>query len=223
MAQRFNLYAFHHKALRYFFGEISTLCGSTNFENKNEVEFLKERMLKLMSLLASHSFIEDQVILKELEKTETTFSDKDTHDHLRLDAIVFKIISGLQSLNNETENLTFKGNNLYLLFTQLHGEYLIHMHQEEVNTLPIILKAFNDEELNSLKAKIFEKTPPKLMYDWFQFSLPALNQSERIEALKPIMQKSSDDIIAHTLSLAKNTLSENEFESVIKGLDLQVV
>lgn len=222
MPQRFNIYAFQHKALRHFFGDINTVFSATNFANKKEIEFLKERMLKLMSLLASHSFIEDQVILKALEE-KGNLTVNDPHDHVRLDAIIFKIISGLQSLTHETKGLTEKGANLYLLFTQFHGEYLIHMHQEEVNTLPLILEQLNEEEIAALNSQIYQKIPEKLMYDWFQFGIPALHPDERIEILKPVLDISATTTISNTLSIAKKVLSTEGFNDLINGLDLKVI
>lgn len=222
MPQRFNIYAFQHKALRHFFGEINSLCSATNFSNKEEIEFLKERMLQLMSLLASHSFIEEQLILKALEeKGELTVSDP--HDHQRLDSIIFKIISGLQSLTNETEKLTEKGANLYLLFTQFHGEYLIHMHQEEVITLPLILERLNEDEITDLSSRIYQKTPEKLMYEWMRYAIPALHPSERIEVLKPVLDQSIPITISNTLSIAKKELTPEGFTHLIHGLNLKMV
>lgn len=218
-----NIYNFHHKGLRKFLGELNLLYGSTNFENQIEIEKLQEKTLKLMSLLSSHSFIEDKVILKYLTEIGISVPSQDQEDHFRLDSIIFKVISGLQSINSQTERVVEKGKFLYLLFNQFQGEYFLHMHKEETVTLPIILENLNIEELNHLQGLITKKTPPPILLEWFRHSLPALNYIERIASLRPVLDNSSEETMAITLSIAKNVLSESEFMTLTKGLDLKMV
>lgn len=219
----FNFYNFHHKALRNFLGQLNVNFGKTNFENQNEIETLKVSLLKLMALLASHSYIEDQVIIPSITKKGISIPENLHHDHNRLDSIIFKIISAFQTLSATTTNVNKKGNDLYLLFNQFHGEFLLHMHLEEVDMLPLITSNLNVEETEFLKAQMVQKTPHKLMLDWFLYGLPALSSQNQVELLKPVISNYSTEMMAEVLSVAKKALSESEFNKLVKGLDLKVV
>jgi hypothetical protein len=219
----FIFYQFQHKAIRNFFSEINLLCGSTNFQSVTEVEFLRDRILKLMSLLASHSYIEEQVILPALRKNEIELSDKDSHDHKKLDDKLFQVIGKIQKLVSVTDESQEQGNILYLLFTGFQAEYLLHMIHEETETATLLLNNLSPIELSDLKETISKRTPAPIMKDWLTYGLPAMNQIERIEVLKPMVSNVPAESLPATLSIVKNVLDEADFRSLMAGLNLKFV
>ncbi len=219
----FNFYNFHHKAIRNLLGQLNVKFGKTDFENQNEIDSLKMSLLKLMSLLASHSYIEDNVILTAVTSKGVSIPENLNHDHNRLDSIIFKIISAFQTLSSTTPEVKEKGSQLYLLFNQFHGEFLLHMHLEEVDMLPILQEHLNVEETEIVKQQMVNKTPHKLILDWFLYGLPALSYQNQIELLQPVISNYSAEMMSGVLSVAKKSLPEIEFNKLIAGLNLKVV
>ena len=223
MTQRFNIYDFPHKALRNFLGQLNLQFGNTNYQNQEELKSLKTNFLKLMSLLASHSHIEDQQIIMPLEKKGVNSFENDKKEHHKLDDLVFNISRAILSLNSNTEDAQEKGRILYLFFNQFQGTYLLHMHREETESLPVVLENMTDEELFSIRDYIIEKTPPKILLNWYWYALPAQTHQERVMGLKPIVAKNNSEILQATLEVVKKVLSEQEFKAVVQDLGLKIV
>ena len=219
----FNFYQFQHKAIRNFFGEVSILCGTTNFQKTTEVEFLRDKILKLMALLASHSFIEEQVILPALQKKEIDYTETDTHDHRNLDQKLFQVIGLVQKLVSVSDESKKQGEILYLLFSGFQAEYLLHMIQEETKTAPLVLQHFTLDELSDLQNLISNRVPSPIMKDWLFYGLPAISHTERIEVLKPIVSSSTTENLSAILSVVKNVLDEDNFRLLMEGLQLKFV
>jgi len=222
MENRFNIYDLPHKALRNILGELNLQFGKTDYNNEKQLKALKDKLLKLMALLASHAHIEDSLIINPLEKKGVTGLETDKKEHNRLDQLIFKLSSGMLQLRSQDDQAQSRGQDLYLLFNQFNGEYLLHMYREETETLPIVFEHFSDEDLLAVRDYILEKTPPKILLDWYWYCLPAQTHNQRVAALRPILEKPKETLQA-TLRVVKAVLIEKEFEQVLDDLGLKIV
>lgn len=214
---RFNIYDLPHRALRNALSQFNIQLGNTQFHDEMELNRLKLNLLRLMSLLSSHSYIEDSQLLKRLEEKKVPEIVKDHEDHHKLDEMLFDLSKKLQQLSHENKDAPEIGREIYLLFNRFHGEYLLHMHYEETTTLPLVWTHLNDDELAEIRTVIMEKTPAKIMQDWYFYCLPAFPQHVRVFLLKDL-QMHYPQLYPNTLDTASRALDNSDFDALLKAI-----
>lgn len=214
---RFNIYDLPHKALRNCFNQFNLQIGNSNYQSQKEIDAIKNNMLRLMALLSSHSHIEDTLLLKPLIQKGITTLNTDFEEHYDLDNHVFRLSVLIQSLKANSETIIEQSRTIYLLFNQFHGKYLLHMYREESETLPIIWENMSDEELFTVREKIMQKTPERIMDDWYYYCLPAQTEIERKLVLKGAKEyaKTIKDW-SRIKEIAKTVLTDKEFETAMR-------
>jgi hypothetical protein len=95
---RLNPYLLPHKGLRYLLGKVTLLSGNLDQSKKGDVEKLKTLSHELFYLLEQHAFIEDRVILPDLENRCPGSTVENHEEHEFLEAIVGKLEKQVKNL-----------------------------------------------------------------------------------------------------------------------------
>jgi hypothetical protein len=204
-----------HKGLRYAFGQLSNLAGSTDYSSPTEISRLKQLGDKVFRLLSIHAKDENEVTLKHLEKRLPGASDHDRQDHELIEKKQEQLEIMHKQINETAENeneLQIRGSLFYTQFNDFHSIYLGHMAEEETVTQQLLWNHFTDEELADHRREILTLNPPGTLLDWFRFVLPAQNPKERAGLIKGFKMNAPSPFFREAMDVIKEVLDPEAFE-----------
>jgi hypothetical protein len=215
------VYEVPHKAIRNALSQFSLLAGNTDYNDKGEMEKLKNLADEIFKILDSHAKHENNVPLKYLEQKLSGGSVHDKEDHERIESEMYKLEEALKDLYERSENgeeLRYPGNDFYEQLTDFHAQYLQHMLEEERETQPLLWKYFTDEELKQHEMEIRSAITPEEMLLWAKYMFPAFSDSSRIEMLRSISAAAPPQFYEAVLKVAESVLPADVFKKLKKEI-----
>ena len=211
------VYEVPHKAIRNALSQFSLLAGNTDYNDKSEMEKLKNVADDIFKLLDSHAKHENNVPLKYLEQKLSGSSVHDKEDHARIESEVYKLEESLKDLyerSGKGEDLRYPGNDFYVQLSDFHAKYLLHMLEEERETQPLLWKNFTDEELFQQETEIRSNIPPEEMLMMAKYMFPAFSNSARVEMLRSIAAAAPPQFYEAVMKVAESVLSADVFKKL---------
>ncbi len=215
--KRHLVYEVPHKAIRNALSQFSLLAGSTDFNDKSEMEKLKSLSEDVFRLLDSHAGHENNVPLKYLELKLSGSSVHDKEDHARIESEMYNLEETLKDLYNrsgQSEDLRYPGNDFYVQLSDFHANYLQHMLEEERETQILLWENFTDEELFQQEAEIRSNIPPDEMLMMSKYMFPAFSHNARIEMLRSIKSAAPPQFYEAVLKVAESVLQADDFKKL---------
>ena len=218
---RMKPYDVPHKGLRNALSQLSLLAGKTDYSKLEEVAQLRLLGDAVFKILTIHASDENEVTLAELEARCPGCSKHDMDDHERLhhsqngvEALLAEIYAGsVQGLD-----MTVRGEELYLAFSEFHSLYLEHTAEEERVTQPLLWKHFSDEELASHRGKIMSRIPPETLLIWLRFIIPAQSHVERTSLLAGLRQMAPPAFFDQSVQVIRQELAQGEFDRLVTAI-----
>ena len=211
------VYEVPHKAIRNALSQFSLLAGNTDYNDKSEMEKLKNVADDIFKLLDSHAKHENNVPLKYLEQKLSGSSVHDKEDHARIESEVYKLEESLKDLyerSGQGEDLRYPANDFYVQLSDFHAKYLLHMLEEERETQPLLWKNFTDEELFQQETEIRSNIPPEEMLMMAKYMFPAFSNSARVEMLRSIAAAAPPQFYEAVMKVAESVLSADVFKKL---------
>ncbi len=219
--QRPLIYEVPHKAIRNALSRFSLLAGSTDYNDKTELDKLNEIAEDVFRILDSHARHENNVLLNHLEKKVSGSSVHDIEDHERIESEMQKLKEALNELYKRAgkgEDLRYPGNDFYIQLSDFHAQYLQHMLEEERETQALMWKNFTDEELLKMDTEIRSNIPPDDMLLMAKYMFPAFSNKSRIEMLNSIKAAAPPQFFDAVLKTAESVLAQDDFNRIKKEL-----
>lgn len=218
---RLNPYLLPHKGLRYLLGKVTLLAGNLDQSKAEEVEKLKTLSHELFYLLEQHAFIEDRVILPDLENRCPGSTVENHEEHEFLEAIVEKLEKQVKDLKVGASANCFV--DYFLDLSDFHAKYLAHMIFEERTVLGLIWENYSDEELAAQHHSIVSSFTPEKILSWFKYIIPALDPSERLMALGGVKANAPKLFFDVLMDTIEPEMSHKDFLSMLDSLELKAL
>ena len=211
------VYEVPHKAIRNALSQFSLLAGNTDYNDKSEMDKLKNLADDVFKMLDSHAKHENNVPLKYLEQKISGSSVHDKEDHARIESEMYELEESLKDLYERSvkgEDLRYPGNDFYVQLSDFHAQYLQHMLEEERETQPLLWKNFTDEELFQQETEIRSAITPEEMLMWAKYMFPAFSNMARIEMLRSIAANAPPQFYKAVMKVAESVLSADVFKKI---------
>ena len=210
-----------HKGLRNALSQLELLSGKTDFNNSTEVQRLYTLGREVFNILDIHADDENEVTLAELQQRCKGCSEHDKHDHELLESeqrsledFLVEIYEGSQ----KESDITSLGSEFYLLLSNYHGKYLLHLVEEETVTQPLLWKHFKDEELAEHRVRIMKRNPPETLLVWLRFIIPAQTRRERVPFLAGFKKVVPESLFNSAMDIIRAELSVRDFRSLFEAI-----
>lgn len=143
-------YAASHKGLRHALGRFQLQAGATDYADARAVAALRARGAKLELLLTHHLAAENRYFLGPLRTRDPAGAAHDLADHERLEALQGRMFAELAGLPASGDSARA----FYLLVTEFHASYLLHILHEERVTEPLLFARFTEDEVAGFSAAL---------------------------------------------------------------------
>jgi hypothetical protein len=203
---------------------MSLLAGRTDYSNPAEVALLDQLGIRLFNILTIHAEDENSVTLAHLEERCPGCAQHDIDDHEEIHGTQQNLESQLATIStgaSEGKNMTEAGAEFYLAFSEFHGKYLEHIAEEERVTQLLLWQHFTDEELAAHRGEIMSRNPPRTLFTWFEFVIPALTRAERVGLIGGFKRMAPADYFAEGMEVIQKALPPSEFESLEEAMSVR--
>lgn len=218
---RMKTYEAPHKGLRNALSQLELLSGKTDFNNPAEVERLYSLGRDVFDILDIHADDENEVTLAELQKRCKGCSDHDMQDHELLESEQRSLEDFLVAIYEGSQkggDISGLGSEFYLLLSNYHGKYLLHLVEEETVTQPLLWKHFTDEELAEHRVRIMQRNPPETLLIWLKFIIPAQTHRERVPFLAGFKKVVPEALFSKAMDVIRRELPLLDFSSLHKAV-----
>lgn len=222
LRSRHDFYGPVHKGIRAVQCRILLQLSSTDWTDLAESAEGLDLVRRQMRFSASHLHHEEMELHGALEErapgaTATLMEAHEAHDR------AFVEIEGLCRAVEHAQgsDRIAAGRLLYLAFTQFVGEDLVHMHEEETVTLPLLWSLFSDAELMAMEGRIVGSMPPEELAGGLAIMVPAMSPQERLAFLSFARSGAPADAFAAMLQgFVRPNLKSDDWSERATGLGL---
>lgn len=221
MNARLDLYKEVHKGVRKALFDLAALAGSTEFNNAESLQRLKDQFNLTYNLLETHAHSEDTYVEPLLRQCDALVAEEISETHDRLEADVSGLLSLLNDFEYDQSDVIEQGRLLYLKFTRFIGAYLQHIADEEQKFMPLLWEQFDDPELMQVSITIRANIPPPVMKNFLSFMIPAMNHDERATMLTGMKHAAPPEVFNGVCQLSQSLLPETDWmrlDQVVSGV-----
>jgi hypothetical protein len=218
--KRHDLYGPVHKALRASLSELMVKLGQTDFTNEEEAAERIAEVRRQLATSASHLAHEEEHIHGRLNERAPGSSTGLDDDHRHHRGTFFDLEVVLRRIEDTPPaERTSLGRILYLRFSKFVADDLLHMAEEELETLVLLHEMFSDQELQEIEAAIIASVPPDERMETLRRFVPVLSRPERISFLKFARASAPPDAFAAMMEGAvRPVLKPEDWRHLSEGL-----
>jgi len=220
---RLDLYRDVHKGIRKELFDLTMLAGSTEFQNPESLQQLKDRFSRTYNMLETHSDSEDAYIEPLLKENNSDIAAKLSAAHQELEREFNRLQKLLNSMNSNQENVAVQGQHFYLQLTIFISEYLQHIADEEQIAMPLMWEHLDDTELMRVSVTIRANIPPPAMKHFLACMIPTMNHPERVAMLSGMQKAAPTEVFTGVCQLAQSVLSNSDWQNLEKSIKQQAI
>ena len=223
MSQRFDLYSAVHKALRNYMGATLLQLGRLDLSSEGEVQACAAALTGLANWLEDHLAIEEQFVHRALaeRRNHSVLSGirRDHEEHERSLSLLRSDVAALLSTQQEDADARrARARHLYLAFSRLVADNLLHMAVEETELNPLLWETFTDEELFGIYAAILASERPEQLNLSVSWLLPAIPPDERARVVGGARHAMPAAVFDSLLLQVKSVLMPRDYDKLMSAL-----
>lgn len=223
MSQRFDLYSAVHKALRNYMGATLLQLGRLDLSSPCEVQACAAALVGLVGWLEDHLAIEERYVHRALaeRRSHALLSGlrRDHEEHERSLSLLRSDVAALASSENEApEARRARARHLYLAFSRLVANNLLHMAVEETELNPLLWETFTDEELFGIYSAILANERPEQLNLSVSWLLPAIPPDERARIVAGAQSAMPAAVFDALLVQVKSVLMPRDYDKLVSAL-----
>jgi iron-sulfur cluster repair protein YtfE (RIC family) len=219
-ARRDDFFTLIHKGLRRELFAVTTLAGTIDWTDVDDVQGFDSRWRDLHHLLEIHAAHEDEHFLPLLDRVAQDVRDRMTTDHQEQDAALGKLnrlIDATVAAPTEADGLI-----VHRELSSFVAGYLQHLLDEETVVMPAIWQHRTDDELARTRAAFLARMPPADGALSRRVMLPAMSPVERAGLLATVQASAPAPVFAAVLDEAREHLDEASWNRLATDLDLDL-
>src|SRR5256714_6084384 len=181
-AQRLDLYAPIHKALRHFMTDTLLRVGRLDVTDADEMAATLGRVDTLLATAASHLAHENEFVHPAIDAKQPGTAQRIAGEHQ-------EHLQAIAALREDTRQLRAAATpassaRLYRHLALFVAENMQHMHVEETVHNAALWSHYSDGELKALHDRLLASIPPAEMMQVLRWMVPALAPMERAGLLR---------------------------------------
>jgi hypothetical protein len=223
-AQRVDMYAGIHKAIRALMADTLLAMGRMDAEDDLELARTTERVLELLEFCASHLKHENEFVHAAIEARAPGASERIAHEHEehgRHIAALARSVASLRACPMEPRPAGALG--LYRELSLFIAENFQHMHVEETAHNAVLWARYTDAELVEIHNRLVASIPPQEMMLVARWMVPFMNPAERAGMLGDVRAHAPAPAFQAMLDTVRPHLTQDEWAKLARSLQLPVV
>jgi hypothetical protein len=223
-AEREDLYAGIHKALRAFMVDTLVAVGRADPTDPQEVAEACGRVEALMHMCDAHVHHENRFIHPAIEARAPGVSHLvagEHHGHLEHIGRLRMQASQLPALDAYDRKQALHA--LYLAISLFVAENFVHMHVEETLHNAALWEHYDDGELLAVHDALVASIQPAESMQVMRWMLPQMNAPERLRTMIGIRSGAPAPVFQAVLDVAQPHMSPRSWSKLMRGLELPEV
>lgn len=196
---RYNLYTYIHKGIRFELADLLRTAGNLDFADRDAATALVARLRQSLHLMNEHALHEDQFVEPLLQACAPHLARRVAATHQVLESQEEEVLH----LCDVAPGNPAAGYKLYLALTRYAATQFGHMAEEETEIIAALWQSYSDDEIiraeNALVASI---DPPKTA-TYFTWMVPGMNEPEREVFLGALRKGAPAEAVAFVEELAR--------------------
>ena len=212
-----DIYVNVHKGIRNLITRFLFQTGSTDWTDASAVARLQPEWEQVTKIIRSHHAHEDQFIHPLLSRiTPGGHRSYEAEHHAQLDVLTdleahFTRLADddvPQAKRAQTGLEFYRGLNLF------YGDFLLHLHREEVEAERALHSLCIPEELMTTMGALLGSIPPEEMMAYLDFMVPAMNLPECAELLGGMKAGSPPEVFKAMADRARKARGESDWQKL---------
>lgn len=218
-APRHDIYAFVHKGLRAWMGDVLARVGRTDPDDVAEIAATLDALSALLAFCRSHLAHENDFIHRAMESRRPGSSDLTAADHVAHENAIRELEGIMTSVQFAAPGDSADGlQRLYRQFALFVAENLKHMAMEESHNNLALWETHTDAEIREIEHALVASIPPDAMMAALRWMLPWMNASERAIMLGGMRQGMPAEAFRGVLAMIRQHLSADEWRKLTEAL-----
>lgn len=219
-AQRMDMYAIIHKALRAYLFDTLVALGRVDVADAHDLGQTCARVRQLLDFCRAHLAHENDFIHPAMERHAPGSAGAVASDHLEHEQAIAALSASVTHLMNCAPGQRAPlAHALYQRLALFVAHNLEHMHQEETAHNAVLWAHYSDAELVALHDALVASIPPEEMQVVLRWMLPHMAPAERATMLAEMRAQAPAPAFEAVLSLARAHLTRLEWDKLARALE----
>jgi len=220
-AQRFDIYAGIHKAVRAFLCDTLGRVATMDIEDRQEISHAVKQLRELLAFCSDHIAHEDRFVHPAMEQRQPGSSADTAEDHLHHARTLDSLIAAGNALEHGSpDEKPAAWSRLHRELAVFVGENLLHMDIEERDNNRVLQACYSDEELVALHQEILAALTPQEMAAATRWMMIGSSPAERAQAMAGMRADAPPPAFEAMLAIARNSLPPGDWNKLAAALAL---
>jgi hypothetical protein len=194
-----------------------------DLSSEYEVQACAAALTGLANWLEDHLVIEEQFVHRALAQRRShgvlSGLRRDHEEHERSLSLLRSDVAALVSAQSEDPDARrARARHLYLAFSRLVADNMLHMAVEETELNPLLWETFTDEELFGIYAAILASERPEQLNLSVSWLLPAIPPDERVRVVGGARHAMPEPAFDALLLQVKSVLMPRDYDKLVSAL-----
>lgn len=218
-AQRFNIYAGIHKAVRAFLCHTLARVATLDIDDRQAIAGAMKQLRDMLEFCSDHIVHEDRFVHAAMERRQPGSSAGTAEDHLHHAHAVASIMAAGQALEQGApEDRLAVWSRLQRELAVFVGENLLHMDTEENANNAVLQACYTDQELMALHHDILAALTPLEMATSTRWILIGSSPAEREQLMAGMRAEAPPAAFEAMLGLARDSLAPDDWNRLAAAL-----
>jgi iron-sulfur cluster repair protein YtfE (RIC family) len=218
-ANRVDLYAGIHKALRAFLCDTLTRLARLDLDDGNEVSGTLGQVRDLLEFCEHHIANEERFVHPAMEarRPGSAAGTAAEHEHHAADLAAMRAdCAAIEARAGAEREAAWR--RLQHRLAQFTGDSLLHMEAEETANNAVLQACYSDAELIDLHRQIIASLPPEEMAADLRWILAGSSPAERVQVMAGIRADAPPPVFDALLELARQSLDAGAWNKLAAAL-----
>lgn len=218
-AQRFNIYAGIHKAVRAFLCDTLCRVATLDREDRQATSHTIKQLRELLAFCSDHIMHEDRFVHPAMEQRQPGSSADTADDHLHHARTLASLMAAGDALEyGAPDEKPAAWSRLHRELAVFVGESLLHMDLEESANNQVLQACYSDEELLALHQEILAALTPQEMAVATRWMMIGSSPAERAQVMAGMRADAPPPAFEAMLEIARDSLSPGDWNKLAAAL-----
>lgn len=218
-AQRFNIYAGIHKAVRAFLCDTLGRVATLDMEDRQATSRTIKQLRELLTFCSDHIVHEDRFVHPAMERRQPGSSADTADDHLHHARALASLMAAGDALEHGApDEKPAAWSRLHRELAVFVGESLLHMDLEESANNQVLQACYSDEELLALHQEILAALTPQEMAVATRWMMIGSSPAERAQVMAGMRADAPPPAFEAMLEIARDSLSSGDWNKLAAAL-----
>ncbi len=210
-AERYNIYANIHKALRVYMAQTLQVLGAADWSDRTDLTRALTELRGLLVMCRSHLEHENLFVHAAMEARRPGAAGQTAEEHAHHVSAIDTLLTRAAQLESAPVALRAGlGHDLYLALAMFVAENYEHMDREETTNCRVLWDEYDDAEIHGIEAALVASMPPEASMQALQWMLPNIAHPQRVALLSGMRSHAPAEVFESAFALAASRISERD-------------